>query len=171
MDQLKFPIGTFVPIPNPTDEQRLSYINQIPGISAQLKEIVTGLSEEQLHTPYRPGGWSVQQVIHHMADNDMNAYIRLKRALTEDEPQASSYREDLWAELDDYKHVSVACSVQLLEALHERFYTLARSLTTEDFNRKFHTMVLGQITVDIALQRFVWHDRHHTAQIRSVLLR
>jgi uncharacterized damage-inducible protein DinB len=169
VDIFKFPIGDFVPILEPTNEERIDLINQIPQISRFLRDILKNLSFEQLQTPYRPGGWTIQQVVHHMADNDMNAYIRLKRALTENEPQTSSYREDLWADLHDYKLVPSEISLSLLEALHRRLFVLLEGINSEDFCRRFHTILLGEITVDTALQRFVWHNRHHTAQIKSII--
>lgn len=101
----------------------------------------------------------------------MNAFIRLKRALTEDEPVASSYREDLWAELGDYEHVPIEVSIQLLESLHRRMYVLLQHLDAGDFDRRFTTQALGSITIDVAVQRFVWHNRHHIAQIRNFIQR
>ncbi|WP_199621638.1 YfiT family bacillithiol transferase [Paenibacillus alkalitolerans] len=169
MDDLRYPIGQFEPIPNPTSEQRKGYINQIPDISKNLTNMLNRLKPEQLQVPFRPGGWTIQQIVHHMADNDMNAYLRFKRALTEDDPLSDSYREDLWAELNDYKNVPIETSLTLLEALHSRFLILLNGLNPEEFIRKLRTKVLGSITVDIALQRFVWHNRHHTAQIKSLV--
>lgn len=169
MDKLRYPIGHFVPNPNPSVEKRHNYIKQIPVISKSLRDLLRNLDHDQLQTTYRPGGWTIQQVVHHMADNDMNAYLRFKRTLTEDEPIANSYREDLWAELSDYKDVPIQTSILLLEALHSRLITLLYSLSPDDFNRRLKTQVLGVITIDIALQRFVWHNEHHISQIRSLI--
>ncbi|WP_338042334.1 YfiT family bacillithiol transferase [Paenibacillus alba] len=141
-------------------------IHQIADIVKTLRDVVNPLNYDQLQVSYRPGGWSTQQIIHHMADNDMNAYLRLKRALTEDEPIANSYREDLFAELNEYKDMPIEMSVLLLEQLHKRMITLLNSLRTEEFQRKFKTQALGLITIDIALQRFVWHNQHHISQIK-----
>jgi hypothetical protein len=168
VDKLRYPIGHFVPVPNPSAEERNICIKQIPDISKSLRDILKHLNLDQLETPYRPSGWTIQQVVHHLADNDMNAYLRLKRALTEDEPLADSYREDLWAELNDYKDVPIETSISLLEALHSRLVILLNSLSPVDFNRTLKTQLLGVITVDIALQRFVWHNRHHISQISSL---
>ncbi|NHN30436.1 YfiT family bacillithiol transferase [Paenibacillus agricola] len=168
MDKLRYPIGHFVANPHLSVEERNHCIEQIPDISKSLKEVLENLDSEQLQIPYRPDGWTTQQVVHHMADNDMNAYLRLKRALTEDDPIASSYREDLFAELNDYRDVPVQTSLTLLEALHSRLFILLHSLSQVDFSRKFTTQALGPITIDIALQRFVWHNRHHIAQIRGL---
>jgi uncharacterized damage-inducible protein DinB len=169
MDHLRYPIGHFVPISNPTIEERNYVIDLIPDISKTLKEMTGPLNLEQLQTAYRPDGWTIQQVVHHIADNDMNAYLRFKRALTEDEPLASSYREDSWAELGDYKEAPIETSITLLESLHSRFYILLRNLGPDDFIRTLRTQLLGVITVDTALQRFVWHNQHHMAQIHSLL--
>ncbi|MDF2649452.1 MAG: yfiT [Paenibacillus sp.] len=168
MDKLRYPIGHFVPNPNPTDGERNLCILQINDISKSLRGVLMNLDHAQLQTPYRSGGWTIQQVVHHMADNDMNAYLRIKRALTEDEPIANSYREDLWAELGDYKDVPIQTSILLLEALHNRLVPLLHSLCTDDFHRKLKTQALGVITIDIALQRFVWHNDHHMSQIRAL---
>ena len=109
--------------------------------------------------------------MHHLADNDMNAYLRFKRALTEDEPQASLYREDRWAELPDYAETSIEISLTLLHALHRRFYALLLGLPAESFGRTLRTEAMGTVSLDIALQRFVWHDRHHKGQIESLVAR
>ncbi|RED59182.1 YfiT family bacillithiol transferase [Cohnella lupini] len=169
MDTLRFPIGSFEPVVPFSDEDREHFIQQIPEIIRTLRDAVEELGPERLHIPYREGGWSAAQIVHHMADNDMNAYFRFKRALTEDEPMGSSYRQDLWAELSDYKDVPIDNSLSLLEILHSRFSILLNGLNEDDFHRKLRTQVLGTITLDTALQRFVWHNRHHTAQIKSLL--
>lgn len=159
MDKIRYPIGPFEPIINPSIEDRLYFIDQIPEIAISLRKILKGLKPEQLQVPYRLDGWTIQQIVHHLADNDMNAYLRFKRALTEDEPMSSSYREDLWAELSDYKDVPI----------DRRFLILLKGLKPNDFNRKLRTQALGMITIDTALQRFVWHNRHHISQIGSLI--
>lgn len=169
VDNIRFPIGQFIPNPNLSDEERIDLINQIPGITRTLRNIIQNLNSDQLNTPYRANGWTIKQIVHHLADNDMNAYLRFKRALNEDEPLASSYREDLWAELSDYIHMPIENSIRLQELLHERFLLLLNDLTPEDFYRKLNTQVLGSITLDMALQRFIWHNRHHISQIESLI--
>ncbi|ANA78565.1 putative metal-dependent hydrolase [Paenibacillus glucanolyticus] len=168
MDAIRYPIGPFTPQEEPTKEERQQFIGQIPAIVPTLRQIIMNLTPSELDASYREGGWSIRQIIHHLADNDMNAYLRFKRALTEDEPMASSYREDLWAELSDYSEVPIENSLTLLETLHFRFLILLKELKPEDFQRTMRTQVLGSITLDIALQRFVWHNRHHIAQITSI---
>lgn len=169
--QLRYPIGPFEPIAALDSEERERFIAHIPEIVRTLRAITQPLTLDQLQTPYRPGGWTLQQVVHHMADNDMNAYLRFKRGLTEDEPEASSYLQDDWAALHDYASVPVDTSLALLEALHARFHTLLRGLQPNEFKRTLRTQALGRLTLDTALQRFVWHDRHHIAQIQSLVER
>ena len=166
MDKMRFPIGSFQAKSSMSQEERTQIIDQIAGLCVTLRNTLSEMTNDQLQTPYRPDGWTVQQVVHHMVDNDMNAYLRLKRALTEEEPLSDSYREDLWAELNDYQELPIANSLSLMELLHERLITLLRNLKLEDWKRGLRTRVLGSITVEIALQRFVWHNRHHTAQIQ-----
>lgn len=168
---IRFPLGSFEPKVEPTLEERQSFIQQIPSIVPTLRQIIMKCPLSQLHMPYREEGWSIQQIVHHLADNDMNAYLRFKRALTEEEPMANSYREDLWAELSDYTEVPIENSLTLLETLHFRFLILLKDLQPEDFKRTMRTQVFGSITLDIALQRFVWHNQHHIAQITSILNR
>ncbi|WP_152391880.1 YfiT family bacillithiol transferase [Paenibacillus guangzhouensis] len=167
-DLIRFPIGSFEPHVSMTDEERIQVIHQIPEISRRLRAIIEELTPDQFDTSYRQGGWTIRQIVHHLADNDMNAYIRFKRALTEDEPMANTYREDQWAELPDYQATPIEDSIALLELLHRRFYVLVWEMKPEAFRRKLRTVVVGSITLDIALQRFIWHNRHHLAQIESV---
>ncbi|UNK16953.1 putative metal-dependent hydrolase [Paenibacillus sp. N3/727] len=169
MERIRFPLGHFEPILNPTSEERKNFINQIPDITITLRNLLKNLEFDQVRIPYRPDGWTIQQIVHHLADNDMNAYLRFKRALTEDEPLSDSYREDLWAELNDYREVPIETSISLLEILHSRFLILLNGLNPEDYNRKFRTQVLGKITLDTALQRFVWHNQHHMSQIKAFI--
>jgi hypothetical protein len=167
VDHLRYPIGEFEPIHNPTTEQLSRWILDISELSTILRRTIHNLTSEQLLTPYRPGGWTVQQVVHHMSDNDMNAFIRFKRALTEDSPAASSYREDLWAELSDYG-TPVETSLIILESIHIRFVALLRSLRPCDFERTFKSPTHGIMSLYVATQRYAWHGRHHIAQIASL---
>lgn len=167
-DTYRFPIGQFQAIENPTPEQRNRWIAEIAEMPKLLRLSVQNLTREQLFTEYRPGGWSIQQVIHHMADNDLNAFIRFKKALTEDNPPASSYREDLWAELSDYRNALIETSLVLLESLHSRFVVLLSSLSPSDYRRTFTSPTHGVMNLDVAAQRYAWHGRHHIAQIISL---
>jgi hypothetical protein len=168
MDKLRYPIGTFEAVNEVTSQQRQAWIQAISEAPAKLRMAIEGLTSEQLGTPYRPGGWTVRQVVHHLADNNMNAYIRFKLALTEDQPVVSLYREDLWAELSDYHDTPIETSLLLLESLHKRFVILLRSLQPVDFSRSFTHATLGIMTLDTAVQRYDWHCRHHIAQITSL---
>jgi uncharacterized damage-inducible protein DinB len=167
MNDLRYPTLQFELIQHATLELRNSWIEDVSRISPILRQTVQNLSPEQLLLQYRPGSWTVRQVVHHMADNDMNAFIRFKRALTEDNPNASSYREDLWAELSDYE-TPVETSLVLLEAIHDRFTAILRTLHPSDFQRAFTSPTHGVMSLDAALQRFSWHGRHHIAQITSI---
>jgi hypothetical protein len=168
MDVWSYPLGKFIPEEQPTSEHRKRWIEDIAQIPTVLRMTVQNLDTEQLLTPYRPGGWTVDQVVHHLADNDMNAYIRFKRALTEEVPLAGSYREELWAELSDYQDAPIEMSLVLLESLHQRFVVLLRSLSPHQFQRTFVSPTHGTMTLDIATQRYAWHGWHHIAQIDSL---
>jgi hypothetical protein len=168
---LRFPMGQFQAELTPNPEQLIEWINEISEMPTVLRSVVQSLNEEQLLTTYRIGGWTIQQLVHHMADNDMNAFIRFKKALTEDQPTANSYREDLWAELNDSINTPIETSLTLLEALHSRFVLLLRSLSKSDFQRTFLSPTHGKMSLDLATQRFAWHGRHHIAQIESLKCR
>ncbi|TVX92079.1 YfiT family bacillithiol transferase [Paenibacillus agilis] len=169
INQFSFSGTPFEPILNPTSVERNDFISQIPEIIIELRSIVKDLAPEQLQCSYRPGGWTIQQIVHHLADNNVNAYLRFKRALTEVEPIVSSYDQDAWAALDEYQHLPIEDSLLLIETLHRRFFILCTSLTPDDFRRTLRTQVLDAITLDIALQRLIWHDRHHIAHIRLAI--
>lgn len=165
-DQLKYPIGTFVPTSLVTPDR---YINEIKQIIPTLYEVMNTCGTQGLELTYRPGGWSVKQIIHHMADNDMNAFIRLRRALTEHEPIVGSYEQDEWAKLNDYSETPVEISMKISESIHTRLINLLIGLQEADFSKRFTTSALGTITVNTAIQRFIWHNQHHIAQIRNAL--
>lgn len=167
MDDFRYPIGKFEQIENPTSKQRNKWIEDISETGKILRLAVENLTIEQILTQYRPGGWTVQQVIHHLADNNMNAFIRFKKALTEDSPAAVSYREDLWAELSDYR-TPIESSLILLESINIRFVAILRSLHPSDFKRTFTSPTHGVMSLNVATQRYVWHDRHHISQIESL---
>ncbi|CAM4480834.1 YfiT family bacillithiol transferase [Paenibacillus tarimensis] len=132
-----------------------------------LRNFVEQLNDDELDTPYRAGGWTVRQVVHHIADNNMNAYFRFKRALTEDCPLVPSYQQDKWADLADYM-MPANCSLSLIDAIYSRFVTLLKSLNHEDFHRTMNSEAFGMLRLDTAVQRFLRHDRHHLEQIRGV---
>lgn len=168
MDRLSYPVGQFTAVQEMNEERRKQVIDSIAEIPDKLRHAVNGLGIDQLATPYRPRGWTVQQVVHHLADAEMNAYIRFKRGLTEERPLSGTFREDLWAELDDYQDVSIETSISLLEALHTRFVKLLLKLKPSDFERLVTSPTHGDMTLDVAIQRFSWHACHHIAQITSL---
>jgi len=169
MDDLRFPIGRFVPpVKTATAQQRLEWIDQIALAPEQLRAAVGGLSADQLDTPYRPEGWTIRQVAHHLPDSHMNAYTRFKLALTEDGPTIKPYQEDKWAELPDSQLTPPEVSIALLEALHMRWVTLLRSLSAADLARKFDHPETGIKTLEETLALYAWHGRHHVAHITSL---
>jgi DinB family protein len=164
---LRYPIGRFdagVPI---TGEMRESAVAAIAELPTRLKAAVAGLTDAQLDTPYRPGGWTVRQVVHHLADSHMNAYIRTKLGLTEHEPTIKPYDQDLWVPLPDNR-LPVDFSLCILDGIHTRWTTLWRSLTAVQFNRVFHHPEIGVVTLDSQLQMYAWHSRHHVAHITAL---
>lgn len=164
---LRYPIGKKVLVENPTDAQRREFIEAIAEAPARLAAAIAGLTLAQLDTPYRPGGWTVRQVVHHLADSHMNGYVRFKLALTEDEPTIKPYDEARWAELPDSR-AAIDPSLALVENLHTRWVILLRALARADFARKFTHPQIGKVSLDDYLQEYAWHGRHHVAQITSL---
>lgn len=166
---LRYPIGPFALEKEPlSEEQRRRFIDQIAAAPERLAEAVAGLSAEQLDTPYRPGGWTARQVAHHIPDSHINAYCRVKLALTETEPALRTYEETEWAKLPDTATTPVEVSLELLDALHRRWVALLRSLAGADFRRTARHPSWGLITVDFLLAQYAWHGRHHVAHITSL---
>ena len=170
-DNIRYPIGIFLPEENLSQIGRSNLIEQVLQIAPLVRGMTNNLDQSQLQTPYRVDGWTIQQIIHHMADNDMNAYLRFKRALTEDLPTTTSYREDLWGDLHDYFDTEIETSITLLESLHRRFYKLLFKLNSDHFTRTLRTQALGIISLETALQRFIWHNHHHMSQIEFLIKR
>jgi len=164
---LRYPIGKFPRVETLTPDQRRELIDAIAEAPARLASAVSGLKPEQLDTPYRPGGWTVRQVTHHVPDSHMNAYTRFKLALTEDEPTIKTYEEARWAELADAK-APIEPSLALLDNLHKRWVLVLRSLTPAQWARKFRHPELGLLSLDQALALYGWHGRHHVAHITSL---
>jgi len=168
MEDLRYPVGRFRMEGDLTYDQVQRLIDQIAEAPAKLRAAVEGLSPEQLDTTYRPGGWTVRQVVHHLPDSHLNSYVRFKLALTEDQPTIKPYHEDRWAELEDGRNAPVELSLSLLESLHARWVLLLRSLTAEDLARTFNHPELGIIRLDTNVSLYAWHGRHHIAQITSL---
>jgi len=164
----RYPIGQYASPQQVTPALREQAISAIAEAPAKLRAAVKGLNDEQLNTPYREGGWSVRQVAHHVPDSHLNAYIRLRLALTEQEPTIKPYEEARWAELEDAKSAPVEVSLTLLDSLHERWVRLLRSLKQEDYERTFRHPEHGVRTVDWLLFLYAWHGRHHTAHITEL---
>lgn len=167
IQKLKFPIGEFSPLESYTTEQLNSYINDIEILPLQLRKEVEGLSDKQLDTQYRPEGWTIRQVVHHIPDSHMNALIRFKLTLTEDNPTIRPYFEDRWANLSDAK-MPPDISLNLTEAVHGRWVNILRSMTGEDFERKYtHPEYKKVFTLKEALHMYSWHGKHHLAHIKQ----
>jgi uncharacterized damage-inducible protein DinB len=168
-DDLRYPVGQFSFEDEPAGGgRRHGLIDEIADAPRRLREAVAGLSPAQLDTPYRPGGWTVRQVVHHVPDSHLNSYVRFKLALTEDEPAIRTYHEELWAELPDSRATPVEVSLALLDSLHERWVILLRSLGEEDFKRAFTHPDWGVVPLDKALAIYAWHGRHHVAHVTSL---
>ncbi|MGA8342802.1 MAG: bacillithiol transferase BstA [Candidatus Sulfotelmatobacter sp.] len=168
MNDLRYPNGKFSYDGHLTEDQKRAFLDDIAQTPANLRAAVKSLSEAQLDTPYRPGGWTVRQVVHHVPDSHLNSYVRFKLALTEDEPTIKPYAEDRWAELADTKTTPVEVSLTMLESLHDRWLRLLRSLTPEDWKRTFRHPELGAMTLEKTLALYAWHGRHHVAHITAL---
>jgi len=168
MGDARYPIGRFIPDPNPTPDTRNRHIERISGLPLQMRRAVSGLDEKQLATPYRDGGWTVRQVVHHVPDSHLNAYIRFKWAMTEEAPTIKAYDETAWAALKDSELTPVDVSLTLLESLHPRWTVLLRSLKQEDFQRGFVHPDSGPHDLDWLLGLYSWHGNHHVAHITSL---
>src|ERR1700680_2935358 len=168
MSDERYPVGKFQRREKLTPAERRTLIDQIVAAPARMREAVAGLNEQQLATPYRDGGWTVRQVVHHVPASHLNAYIRFKLALTEEMPTIRPYDQAQWAELADARESPVETSLQLLESLHDRWVRLLRSMSDADFSRRLMHPENGEMTLDSVLALYGWHGRHHTAHITSL---
>lgn len=164
---LRYPIGKPERPDKLTEAQRREFIQAIAEAPAKLRAAVAGLSQQQLDTQYRPGGWTVRQVVHHLADSHMNSFTRFKLALTENEPTIKPYDEALWAELPDSKG-PIDSSLTLLDSLHQRWVSLLNAIPPADWAKKFNHPESGPQTLDKALAVYGWHGRHHVAHITAL---
>jgi DinB superfamily len=168
MTDPRYPIGKFHFEGAPTPNQRTKLIAEIEQAPIALRGAVEDLSPEQLDTPYRDGGWTVRQVVHHVPDSHMNAYVRWKLALTEDEPTIKPYAEDRWAQLADTQSTPVEVSLALLESLHTRWVQLLRSIQPADWKRNFRHPELGLVSLEKNLAIYAWHGKHHLAHVTEL---
>ena len=165
---LRYPIGRFKPETNLTPARREELIRQVAETPEKLRAAVRGLSPEQIDTPYRPGGWTVRQVVHHLPDSHLNSYVRFKLALTEERPTIKPYEEDRWAELADTFNTSIEVSLAMLENLHVRWVNLLRALPEADWQRTCLHPKNGEIPLGQLLALYAWHGPHHVAQINAL---
>lgn len=166
MDDPRYPNGPFESVGRAlTDSERDALIGAIAAHPADMRAAVAGLDDGQLDTPYRDGGWTARQVVHHVVDSHLNSYVRFKLAITEDDATIRTYEEKDWAELPDAKSAPVEGSLALLEALHARWVAFLRALTPEQFRRTIHHPEWGDITVDVLLEIYGWHCSHHESHI------
>lgn len=168
MSDPRYPIGKFR-FEGPFDEpQRNRHVGNIEQAPVALREAIRGLSPQQIETPYREGGWTVRQVVHHVPESHMNAYIRFKLALTEDEPTIKPYMEDRWASTGEVASTPLEVSLSFLESLHDRWVRLLRSLQPQDWKRSFRHPELGLVSLEKNLALYSWHGQHHVAHITEL---
>lgn len=165
---LRYPIGRLVRQGSFTESERAAAIATIAETPAKLRAAVSGLSNAQLDTPYRPGGWTVRQLVHHVADSHMNAYMRTRFTLTEDNPPVKPYDEAKWAELSDAKSMPIEPSLAILDAIHARWVHLLKSLKPDQFARTMFHPEHGELTLDGLLNIYKWHGPHHVAHVTEV---
>jgi hypothetical protein len=171
LDDLRFPIGRFSPLAMSLPGVREAHIQTLRVLPTRLRAAVSGLGDSQLDTPYREGGWTLRQVVHHVADSHSICYIRIKLALTEDWPTVKSYDETAWANLSDSRWLPVEVSLSMIEALHGRWVGLMESLSDGDFQRGYEHAEMGRQNLTTVLALYDWHSRHHTAHITTMRAR
>ncbi len=168
MEDLRYPIGKFTPKDSHTKEEIAAYILRIETLPSKVEQAIQGLSDEQLDTPYRDGGWTVRQVVHHLSDSHMNAYIRFKWMLTEETPVIKAYNEKGWAETPETK-ADPSLSLPLLTALHKKWVVLLHHLSNSDLQREFiHPETKKHVRMDNLIGMYAWHGEHHLAHITSL---
>jgi len=171
MEDLKYPVGR-VPRPDAfTADERQAAIDSLAAAPAKFRAAVAGLSDAQLDTPYRAGGWTVRQVVHHVPDSHVNALIRLKLALTEDNPTIKPYDQEAWSRLEDARSTPIETSLMLLDAIHDRWLRVLRAMSPSDFARTLYHPENDPMNLDQLLALYEWHGRHHTAHITNLRAR
>jgi hypothetical protein len=170
VEKLRYPVGPMERPKAPLDRAaRAAYLETIEQLPARVRALVAGLSDDQLDTPYRPGGWTIRQIVHHLPDSHLNSYVRMKLAVTEDNPTVKTYHEDRWAELPEAKSGSIDMSLALLDALHRRWLAFLRALPERDYAKGFQHAEWGFVPIDEAIGMYAWHCRHHAAHIELAL--
>ncbi len=164
----RYPIGKFNFEGTLSDDQRKQLIDDIEQAPAALRSAIKNLDAKQIETPYRDGGWTVRQVVHHVPESHMNAYIRFKLALTEDEPTVKPYMEDRWAATGDVESTPLDISLALVDSLHDRWVRLLRTMKPEDWKRSFRHPEMGLVSLDRSLALYAWHGKHHVAHITEL---
>ncbi|MEX0821813.1 MAG: bacillithiol transferase BstA [Rhodothermales bacterium] len=167
-DASRYPIGKYKPPTSISADDRHAWIQQIADLPIMLDRAVRELDETQLDTPYREGGWTVRQVVHHIPDSHINAYVRFRLTLTEDTPRIKPYKEDRWAELSDARSGPIALSMALTRVLHERWVYLLRAISEEEWSRAYEHPDGGTVPLSRALGLYAWHGRHHLAHITGL---
>ncbi|MBV9762497.1 MAG: bacillithiol transferase BstA [Acidobacteriaceae bacterium] len=167
-DSLRYPIGRYRAPESITSGNRIAWIEEIEALPRNLRRAVAGLNEEQLETRYRPGGWTVRQLVHHIADSHLNSYSRFRWAVTEESAAIKTYDEAAWAELADAKTAPIELSLALLEPLHARWALLLRSFSDAEFKRAMRHPEWGDVPVEWLLGQYAWHSRHHVAHINRL---
>jgi hypothetical protein len=168
MTDPRYPIGPFRPPERIGDQDLFTAIDQISALPTELRSVVKGLSEEQFDTPYREGGWTIRQLVHHVADSHINSYVRFRLALTENEPSIKLYDEKAWADLVDSRHAEPGLSLDLLDCLHRRWSMLLHSFTPKEWARTFRHPERGVMRLDVNTLLYAWHGRHHTAHVKAL---
>jgi hypothetical protein len=165
---LRYPIGPFKRPTSLSAPERRTAIDDIAAVPAKLRAAVHGLNESQLETPYRPDGWTVRQVVHHVPESHLNAYTRFKLALTEDNPTIKPYNEDAWAKTADVRSTPIETSLVLLESLHDRWVRLLESVSAAEFDRTLNHPENGVMSLHQMLALYQWHGKHHVAHVTSL---
>jgi uncharacterized damage-inducible protein DinB len=168
MQDLRYPIGEFTSRKNLSSAEHKTLIAEIAAAPSLLRRAIEGLDDRQLDTPYRPGGWTVRQVVHHVPDSHLNAYIRFKLGMTEDHPTIKPYDQDRWSEFPEARTAPPELSLKLLESLHQRWVLFLEGMQKDDFRRTLLHPESGIMTLSDVLQLYAWHGKHHTAHITSL---
>lgn len=167
-DPLRYPIGPFSPKAALTEEERSTLLGELARLPGDLRALTEEMTPGELETPYREGGWTGRQVVHHLPDSHLQGYVRFKLALTEDTPTIRTYRQDAWGATADARRAPVNTSLDLMDALHERWVFFLESLEGEDFRRSYIHPEMGEVSLDATLQLYVWHGKHHLGHLKLI---